>query len=571
MVDGQPVPGQGYATYRLRVLIDSADRLLALRTGNVSTALNLYVNQQRVYQAGKVGRDKETSQPRYTNDYVLFRPTSDTLDITLQVANFHNREGGAWSSLTLGTERTIRQAWRNAITTDFFLIGSILIIALYHLILFFFRKKDRSPLYFGLFCWAMIVRIATVDNYGINFFLTINWSWVVRLEYLSFYLGIPLFASFFYHLFPSVVPVRFVRLLWVTTLAFLLIVLILPPYLFAYTIVPYQCVTAVAALYVLYLMIIANRQRQPGSLAFMLGFFVIFLAFANDALSANEVIRTPFVFSLGLFVFIFFQTFVLSKRFSLAFNAVEGMNQALSYKNEVINERNEALKQLNKELDVFVYRTSHDLRAPISSVMGLINIMKIEKEKYRLDEYLSLQEKSLLKLDGFIQDILNYSRNARLEISPTSVDFRQLLDEVFALHSHLPNFVRIERTIEVHQPELFMTDVDRLTIILNNLISNAIRYCNVHQDSSYVRVMVDANASFAQIAIADNGVGIAPEHIDQIFGMFYRANTEAKGSGLGLFIVEEMVQKLKGTIQVESQLHQGTTFKLTVPNLRTNA
>ena len=568
MVDGRPVPGTGCATYRLRVVIDPTKELLALRTGNVSTAMNLYVNGQPVYQAGAVGCQPEDSQPQYTNDYVIFRSPRDTLEVVLQVANFYNREGGPWSTMTLGTERNVRHVWRKDVTTDFFLIGSILIIGIYHLILFFFRKKDRSPLYFSLFCFAIIVRIATVDNYVINFFITLPWAWLVRLEYLSFYLGAPIFVSFFYHLFPSVVPMWFVRTTWVVASLFSFVVLILPPRLFTYTTVTYQCIVAAITLHILYRMIIANVRRLPGSRAFALGFVVIFLAFAHDVLAGNGIIHSVFLFSFGLFVFLFFQTFLLSKRFSLAFNAVEEVNGVLSFKNDVINERNEELKQLNNELDVFVYRTSHDLRAPISSVMGLINIMRTEEDPNQFGTYLDHQEKSLLKLDNFIQDILNYSRNSRLAVSPEPIDFQRMVDETFALHNHLPDFLRIEKRVEIHQSEPFTTDVNRLTIVLNNLISNAIRYGNVQQAHPYIKVTVDTNPSFAQITVADNGIGIAADHLDKVFDMFYRATTESRGSGLGLFIAREMMQKLKGTVHVRSQYCEGSIFVLTVPNLR---
>ena len=412
------------------------------------------------------------------------------------------------------------------------------------------------------------MRIATVDNYVINFFFTIPWAWLVRLEYLSFYLGAPLFVMFFYHLFPSVVPLWFWRVSWVVASLFSLVVLLLPPALFTYTTVAYQGIIAVVSLYIVYLMMVANVQRCPGSRAFALGFVAIFLAFVHDVLAANEVIHPVFLFSFGLFVFIFFQTFVLSKRFSLAFNAVEAVNELLSHKNEVINERNEELKQLNNELDVFVYRTSHDLRAPISSLLGLINVMRLEKDIPQFTTYLDLQEKSLVKLDNFIQDILNYSRNSRLEVSPESVDFQQLLEEVFALHNHIPSFARIERTVEIDPSEPFTTDAKRLTIVLNNLISNAIRYYNPQQAHPYIKVTVAVHPSFVRITVADNGVGIAAEHLDKVFNMFYRASTASQGSGLGLFITQEMVQKLKGTIQVSSQPYEGSTFVLTVPNLR---
>jgi signal transduction histidine kinase len=171
--------------------------------------------------------------------------------------------------------------------------------------------------------------------------------------------------------------------------------------------------------------------------------------------------------------------------------------------------------------------------------------------------------KSIRKLDNFIIDIINLSKNARLDLQVEPVEFDKLINTILEEHSFIENFKTIEFIIEVKQAGNFFTDSKRLTIVLNNLISNAIRYSRMQQP--FVKIQVQADGDRAIIEISDNGIGIAQEHIDKIFNMFYRASQTKAGSGLGLYIVKETIQKLKGTIQVQSKIEHGSSFVIQIP------
>jgi signal transduction histidine kinase len=228
--------------------------------------------------------------------------------------------------------------------------------------------------------------------------------------------------------------------------------------------------------------------------------------------------------------------------------------------------QNEELKKVNNELDRFVYSVSHDLRAPLLSTLGLIDISRYEPDEQEKSRYLELMYKSIRKLDNFIIDIINLSKNARLELQSEPIEFDKLVNTVLEEHSFIENFKSIEFTTQIQQEGSFYTDSKRLTIILNNLISNAIRYSRTKQPFVSIQVHTDEERAF--IEILDNGIGIAQEHIDKIFNMFYRASQSKSGSGLGLYIVKETVQKLKGTIQVESNVEEGTKFMIFIPSIK---
>ncbi len=166
----------------------------------------------------------------------------------------------------------------------------------------------------------------------------------------------------------------------------------------------------------------------------------------------------------------------------------------------------------------------------------------------------------------YLQDIFHYSRNTRLEPEAEEIHFQEIIGEIFSLYHYLEHFDATKKRVTISQSDVFISDAKRLKIIFNNLISNAICYCNPHQPAPFVRITIEAGAAQARVTVSDNGQGIAEEHPDKIFMMFYRASDEAKGSGLGLFLVKETAQKLKGEVRVTSVLHQGTKFYLTIPN-----
>ncbi len=231
-------------------------------------------------------------------------------------------------------------------------------------------------------------------------------------------------------------------------------------------------------------------------------------------------------------------------------------------------EKNRDLEKVNSELDSFVYRVSHDLRAPLTSILGLISLMKIETNHEKISEYIGLQEKSVKKLDMFIKEIINLSRNSRLGITVSNIDFDELLNEIFESQHYTKDAEEIKRICEIEDGLSFFTDRQRLSIILNNLISNSLKYMDPQEKDPFVKVQVAMEKEECIIRVSDNGIGISEVYLPKIFEMFFRATKDFSGSGLGLYIVKETVEKLKGRISVKSKTREGSTFQVRLPNLK---
>lgn len=233
---------------------------------------------------------------------------------------------------------------------------------------------------------------------------------------------------------------------------------------------------------------------------------------------------------------------------------------------QTLQHTNEELLKKNTELDNFVYSVSHDLRAPIASILGLINLAKKDKGESTKQAYLEMMEKSAKQQDYFIKEILDQSRNSRLEVKSEPVLFEPLIEEAFEQldYSNL-NGNKFEKIITVEQDQPFYCDKWRLKVILNNIISNSIRYKN--GKDPVIRINAKIDAHLLNLSIQDNGKGISKDHIANLGKMFYRATDEGAGSGLGLYIVKETVHKLKGSLAIESEEGHGTTVKFMIPEV----
>jgi len=329
------------------------------------------------------------------------------------------------------------------------------------------------------------------------------------------------------------------------------------------------------ACYGLIVYIRAVKNKRPGSIYFFIGFILLFVTIINDLLYTRLIIESVHLIYAGLFIFIVSQGIALSRQFFWTFSRLEivnkklaQINDELSIKNNTINETNDELTRLNAELDSLVYRTSHDLRSPVTSILTLAEIIKEEKDDAKRNEYLNLQKKTLFRLDSLITDTLDFARNKRIELNYEPVDFSEFIHNALQDHVFSDNSNNIKRIVEIDQQVIFVTDKTRLNIVIRNLISNALRYHKKDQDRPYLKITVNATAKYAELQVEDNGQGIDEKHLEHIFTMFYTANKSSGGSGIGLYIVKEAIEKLGGTIKIESQINVGTKFIIVIPNYR---
>lgn len=223
------------------------------------------------------------------------------------------------------------------------------------------------------------------------------------------------------------------------------------------------------------------------------------------------------------------------------------------------------LQRLNHELDQFIYHASHDLRSPLTTILGLVNLIGLDEPTPLIAKYSELINERVHHLDGLLKDLVSITYNNKTTLQPETIHFdtevRSILKEFHNQYNHVQAFLTVEGE------QKFITDAIRFRTVLRNLISNSLKYHNPYVATPFLKISISNNEDHAIIVVEDNGIGIEESHLFQIFGMFFRATAASKGTGLGLYIVKLMVDKLGGQISVKSKQDKGTTFFVELPRL----
>ncbi len=367
IINGQEVSGDNYATYRLLFHTEKNQRL-GLKLPRIFTSYKLWVNGELMATAGEVGTSRETMTPQYHPQIALFESQEGGNEIVIQVANFYHRSGGILESLVLGKEKEIIALSYKNIAYDFLLFGSLIIIGIYHLVLYIFRKKNKPPLYFGLFCLIVGVRTLFVgESFFYYVFPGLSWEVAHKIQTLSFYFGVPLILMYFRSVFPKAFQVKVVRCVQVVAFIFASLVLFTPAKIFTAFNPLYQIFTIFVMGYVMYTFIKLFFQKQngvglivTGGLALILTSLhdIVYLSvWMNDQASTflREIFRTGNLSSAGQLIFALANAFVLARKFSNAHEQEEVMTAKLKEMNsnldQLVNERTADLMKSNEKIE----------------------------------------------------------------------------------------------------------------------------------------------------------------------------------------------------------------------------
>ncbi len=228
--------------------------------------------------------------------------------------------------------------------------------------------------------------------------------------------------------------------------------------------------------------------------------------------------------------------------------------------------KNQELQKAYDELDKFAYSVTHDMRGPLLSILGAIDIAQGVNDIGDIKEMLGMMDKSVQKLDTFIQSIHDYYNLNRGQMKISDVKFDDLVADLKDIYDITGKTNNTAFEVKVDQQENFRSDEMSLRIILNNLLSNAFKYQRKNRDNKFVKLDIEVSNGKASISVHDNGIGIDEANVNKIFNMFYRATSEEMGSGFGLYNVKDAINKLGGEISVDTRLGEGSTFKVIIPS-----
>jgi len=573
IVSGHPIPAYGCASYLLKVLLPARARdgggvdKLGVKVQDMGTAFALYINGKPAGSGGIVGESPEQASPGYAPGVFEAGPGAGEMDILLHVSNYHHRKGGAWEPILLGPLPELHDMRERNLARDFFLFGSIFLMGAYHLLLFSLRKKDRSYLYFGIFCLLIAVRVlVTGEYYAVRMAPWIPWEGILKMEYLSFYAGVPAFFLFISTLFPDEFSQKVLSGIVAAAILFICAVIAVGPGLYTHTMVPYQVLSAVICLYGLAALSKAVARGREGAVPFTGGFIIMFAAVLNDFLHNNMIIRTGYLVPCGLLFFIVLQAFLLSRRFSRTLGDVENLTVEL----EVKNRRLEAMDAMKNE---FLATVSHELRTPLNGIIGIAESMVDGRSGM-----LSLESKfnlglviaSSRRLALLVDDLLDFARlkNCDIVLNRGPVDMKALADVVLAFVRPLAGAksLALINAIPAGMPPV-LADENRLQQVLYNLAGNAVKH--TPSGSVVIEARPSGREGWVEISVSDTGPGIHPDKIACVFGCGDEPDRVTtvlpRSAGIGLSVTRKIVELHGGSIWAGQVHGGGAVFTFTLP------
>ncbi len=345
----QKFPAQGYATYKLTIELPENHPLLGLRLSNIHNNYNLWVNGELKQTIGEVGKDKANSTPRWLPVVIPLHVEGTKLEIVMQISNFDHRNGGIQDPITLGALDYLLQEREAIQFGDLFLGGSLLVIGLFFIGMFFFWKKDKSALHFGLFSIAFSARVLIVSSRAlVILFPWMPWEVTTRIEYLSIFLSMFFLFNFFYYVFQKQTAkwiVNFVRYYSLSACAFILIV---PATIYSYVVIPNNFILLGIFIYANVVFVIALRQKVYEARWAIIGVSLFLITTFFVLLDYNQIIfADPLLISLGYLSFVFSMSLIFASRFGNAFMNVERLKQNAEEQNIKITEQKEVLLEQN--------------------------------------------------------------------------------------------------------------------------------------------------------------------------------------------------------------------------------
>lgn len=379
-VDNEKLKGQGFATYGLKIILDDKKEKPTFKVPGVLTSYNLYINGELIAKNGVVGRDKYTSKAEKKDLIINYDGDGSTLELLLQVSNFKHRKGGISNKILLGSQEKIQSIRDKEIFSDLFLFASVFILAFYHLIIYLIYRKKVSYLYFSMYCFIVATRIIVTGANNISIiFPSISWDIMRRLEYLSFYIAVPVFSASIYYIFKEQFSKKVLYIINSIAIIFISVVVATEPIIYTYTLVPFQIVSVLVSIYIVHVLIRGYICKIEGALITIIGFLVLVITIINDIMLANNIIYTNNKFPIGVIVFIFLQAIVLGQNILKALIRTELLvNENRNMVNEIMK-LNLSLEKRNRELNNIAIHDS--LTGVYNRVFYESKIIELDKEE----------------------------------------------------------------------------------------------------------------------------------------------------------------------------------------------
>ena len=591
----------GYGTYHCRVVTQKYPENMALYYSEVFSASALFINGLLCDIKGRVGTSSESSFPEIKSRVISFPTLSDTTDIVLQLSNFHFRTGGIKDKIFIGGYDQVKRYSDQQLLVKAFLIGGLVIIAFFQLGMALLPIFNRVYYLFAFICLLLAFRLIILPESPVFIVQEMPYGVRLRLEYLTFFLGIPTISAIMNALFPKDYSRIFVYVFFGLGLIFTLVQYFVPVLVASWFIPVFQGVVFAQGLIVTLILVAVILRKRPDAYVFFVGWIMVLAGIVHDILVTSGVMHsgiqiTPYL----MFLFIFVQANVVARRSSQAFLQVEQLSDRLNFVNlnleKMVSERTRRIERQNIEMErqtrkidrqnVELQKTinvrnqvltiiGHDLRSPIGNISEMVDLLLNDT----LDDETQMQILYTIKQAAtgsftLLENLMYWGRaqSGRISNHPELSSLHNSVEE--ALHLLMPGAREKNITLEnsVSPDQMAWCDPVHLNLVFRNLINNAIKFTpeggRVNISS---RILQDKrnNLEFVEVSVRDNGVGIPPEKLEQIFTSdtiesTWGTNNE-KGSGIGLQLVKQFITINHGQVYARSKVGEFTAFIFSLP------
>lgn len=592
---GKKLPQTGYATYRLQVEFSKGDvgTTKALYMPSVQSAYSLWINGVKISKNGTVGTSRDLMKPESVPNIVEFEVNSPQAEFIIQASNYNGRKSGITDSILIGEPNTIIQFEEKRLIFRSMIVMSLMLMGLYHSAFFPFRRKEPALIYFGITCIAFAIRATLLEEGLASFLLSfLNWEMARKLEYLGASLGVLFISLFSYMQFPEEMNRRIRNIIIAIMSAYSLFIMLTPALVFTRTMVLFQAFIILAFIFLLYVYIKAFLHKREGSKLNVVALFMLFLTTVNDTLFYNNLVHTTELASVGLAFFLFTQSIILSKRYSLSFIQSEKLSQDLAILNasleQKVQKRTAELEQANFKLhganlqlkdahtsrSKWIHNITHEISAPLTGIRAyskgmLDGVVPSDQTNIQLVYDKSLYISQMLNDLRDMADIEN--QQIKFELKGVRIqDFIRKLYEKYKMDIE-KKAITFELRDLLHQRQadcFVLMDPMRIEQVIVNLLRNAQRF--VQKDGKIVLELDRSDENHIVVKVKDNGIGINEDELELIFNRFYRGRNQGEshqGSGLGLAISMEIIDYHHGELSVKSKVGKGSCFYFTLPVL----
>ncbi len=560
-----PVPRHTFGSYRLRILLppETENQTIGLRIFEIGTAYRLYINGKLTQNAGNPGTDEETSYPVKARRYAYFTSDGEEAELIFHVSNFHHRSGGIWYGIEIGGTVQIRNLRNSDLFYEFTMFGAILMIGIYHMGLFFFRKSDYGALTFSLFCFAVTLRLLNYNEaYLLDLIPGLTYNWKLRLEYLATFTATAFFTAFSQSLFPFRKMNQVIVLWQILNAALIFFVLLTPPVFFTMILNYYPFMAAAAVIISLILVSVAMHRQIQGAPVALFGMIILGVTYINDIFHALGVIHTYYMIQEGVLIFIISQSFIMAQKFADAFFVARSLTENLE---GLIKDRTRSLRSAMESKRHLLHVISHDLRNTLGNVQNAADTLlqedslSVQEKRNLLKMILSNAELSLHMIDEVNRIDAIKSGKISLRILPIRIS--EAIEKSVALNADRIREKNIELEIAGLPDGLVCSDPDFLSAsVFGNIISNAVKFSYPGQ-KIIISGTLQKESGTTEICIKDFGMGIPEKAVSRIFDPSTRTTSLGtlgeKGTGFGLPLAHQFIEASGGSIRIESVARKG--------------